>query len=66
MPPPLIIIQKEADAGNITEYHSIEEAIANLENDPNVPKEKIEKLKSSLNNLKYKTSIKIRDGDIIK
>jgi len=63
---PLLIIRKSTDEENVKEYKSIEDAIADLENDPNVSKEKIEKLKSSLKNLKYRTSIKIRDGEIIK
>jgi len=50
----------------VKEYSSIDEAIEDLENDPNVPKEKIEKLKSSLKLLKDKTSIQIRDGELIK
>ena len=63
---PLIIIKKETHDSNIKEYKSIEEAIADLENDPNVSIDKIEKLKSSLKNLKNRASIKIRNGDIIK
>lgn len=63
---PLLIIKKKTDETDTKEYNSIEEAIADLENDPNVPTEKIEKLKSSLQNLKNKTSIKIRNGEIIK
>jgi len=62
---PLLIIKKDADDTNIKEYNSIEEAIADLENDPNVPSDKIENLKSSLKQLKNKTSIKIRNGEII-
>lgn len=62
---PLLIIRKSADESNLKEYNSIEEAINDLENDPNVSPDKIEKLKSSLKNLKSKTSIKIRDGEII-
>ena len=62
---PLFIIRKEADDGNIKEYISIEEAIADLESDPNVSAEKIEKLRSSLKNLKNRTSIIIRNGEII-
>lgn len=61
---PLLIIKKDTDAIGI-EYKSIEDAIADLENDPNVPSDKIEKLKSSLKNLKNKTTIKIRNGEII-
>ncbi|MGV8946327.1 MAG: hypothetical protein ACOH1N_07855 [Lutibacter sp.] len=63
---PLLIIKKVADDSNVKEYNSIEEAIADLENDPNVPSKKIEKLKLSLRMLKDKTSIKIRNGEIIK
>lgn len=63
---PLLIIKKSADDTNVKEYNSIEEAIAHLENYPNVPSEKIEKLKLSVRMLKDKTSIKIRNGEIIK
>ncbi|KAF0152270.1 MAG: hypothetical protein FD143_1192 [Ignavibacteria bacterium] len=63
---PLLILKKEKTEEVIKEYTSIEDAIADLENDSNVPKEKIEKLKSSMKNLKLNTSIKIRDGEIIK
>jgi hypothetical protein len=63
---PLLLIRKCADEANIKEYNSIEAAIEDLESDPNVPKEKLERLKSSLKNLKNKTSIKIKDGEIIK
>ncbi|RJP60070.1 MAG: hypothetical protein C4543_05635 [Ignavibacteriales bacterium] len=67
-PAPLLIIKKESSPNNsdVKEYNSIDEAIADLENDPNVPKEKIEKLKSSLRKLKDKTSIKIKNGELIK
>ena len=63
---PLLIIKQDTDDANIKEYESIEEAIADLENDPNVPSDKIEKLRLTLKNLKNKTSIKIRNGEIIK
>jgi len=63
---PLLIIKQDIDDANVKEYESIEEAIADLENDPNVPSDKIKKLRSSLKNLKNKTSIKIRNGEIIK
>jgi len=63
---PLLIIKKDSDEVNVKEYKSIDEAIADLENDPNVPSDKIEKLRLSLKNLKYKTSIKIKNGEIIK
>ncbi len=63
---PLLIIKKTADDANVKEYNSIEEAITDIEKDPNVPTEKIEKLKSSVRMLKDKTCIKIRNGEIIK
>ncbi|MFH0989285.1 MAG: hypothetical protein V1799_04625 [bacterium] len=63
---PLIIIKKDTDDADIKEYRSIEEAIVDLENDVNVPAEKIEKIRTSLKRLKNKTSIKIRNGEIIK
>jgi len=62
---PLLIIRKDVGDENVKEFTSIEEAIEDLEKDPNVSLEKIEKLKSSLKNLKNKTSIKIRNGEII-
>lgn len=61
---PLLIIKKDTDANGI-EYQSIEDAIADLENELNIPPDKTEKLKSSLRNLKNKTSITIRNGEII-
>ncbi|MEG8947245.1 hypothetical protein [Rosettibacter firmus] len=63
---PLIIIKKENDDEIIKEYKSIEDVIIDLENDPNVSSEKIEILKISLKKLKNRTSIKIKDGEIIK
>ena len=63
---PLIIIKKNTTDDNIREYESIEEAILDLENDPNVSSQKIEKLRSSFKNLKNKTSIKIKNGEIVK
>ena len=62
---PLLIIKQDSTDANVKEYKSIEEAIADLENDPNVPSDKIEKLKSSLKQLKNKTSITIRNGEIM-
>ena len=62
---PLLIIKKGTSDANESEYQSIEDAISDLENDPNVPADKIEKLKSSFLNLKNKTSITIRNGEII-
>lgn len=63
---PLLIIKKETDEANVKEYRSIEEAIADLENDPNVPTDKIEKIRASLNSLKNRTSIRIKNGEIVK
>ncbi len=62
---PILIIKKESDEDNVKEFNSIEEAIADLENDPNVSAEKIEKLKSSIKSLRDKKTIKIRNGEII-
>jgi septal ring factor EnvC (AmiA/AmiB activator) len=62
---PLLIIKQDTKEVNIKEYQTIEEAIADLENDTNVPSEKIEKLKASLKKLKNKTSITIRNGEIL-
>ena len=62
---PLLIIKKEASDTNTKEYNSIEEAITDLQKDPNVPFDKIEKLKTSLKKLKSKTSITIRNGEIV-
>ena len=61
---PLLIIQKDSDGTDTKEYRSIEEAIIDLEKDPNVPKDKLEKIKASLDNLKHKSTIKIRNGEI--
>jgi hypothetical protein len=63
---PLVIIRQDSENEHVKEYKSIEEAIADLENDPNVPADKIETLKSSVKQLKSKTSIKIRNGEIVK
>ena len=64
-PLPLLIIKKNADDGNVKEYNSIEEAIEDLGKDPNVSAEKIEKLRSALKNLKNKSSIRIRNGELL-
>ena len=64
-PAPLIIIKKDKAEGNVMEYKSIDEAIADLESVKDFPTEKIQKLKLSLQRLKNKTSIKIRNGEII-
>jgi len=64
-PAPLLIIKKETIDADVKDYKSFEEVIADLEADPHVPTDKIEKLKRSLNQLKSKTSITIRNGEII-
>ncbi len=48
---PLLIIKKDAGDANVKEFKSFEEAIVDLENDPNVSVDKIEKLRSSLKNM---------------
>lgn len=63
---PLLLIKRFNEDGIIKEYDSIEAAITDLENDPNISIEKLEKLKSSVKNLKNITLIKIRNGEIIK
>lgn len=62
---PLLIIRKDVVEAPVKEFKSLEDAIADLETDPNVSIEKIEKLKISLKQLKNKTSITIRNGEII-
>ena len=62
---PLIIIQKNSDGHETKEYDSIEKAIADFENDKNITKEKLEQLRKSLDNLKHKSSIRIRNGEIV-
>jgi hypothetical protein len=63
---PLLIIKKEAGNSDVKEYSSIEEAIADLEKDPNVPAVKIEKIKASLQKLKNNSAIKIKNGELVK
>ncbi len=65
-PLPLLIIKKNADDANVKEYNSIDEAIEDLEKDPNVSSDKIEKLRLALKNLKNKRSIRIRNGELVK
>lgn len=62
---PILIIKKDMDDSEIKEYKTIEAAITDLENDKNIPKEKIEKLRNSIDSLKKRTSIKIKNGEII-
>lgn len=63
---PLMIITKESEDSDVKEYTSIEDAITDLEKDPGVSAEKIDKLKASLQILKNKSTIKIRNGEIVK
>ncbi len=65
-PLPLLIIKKNAGDENVKEYTSVDEAIADLESDPNVPAHKIEKLRMSLKEVKNKSTIRIRNGEIVK
>ncbi len=62
---PLLIIQKDSNRTKTKEYSSIEKAIADLENDINIPREKLEELRKSLENLKHKNSIRIKNGEIV-
>jgi len=62
---PILIIKKETDDERVKEYKSIEEAIRDLENDPNIPADKLKKLKSSFINLNNRNSIRIKDGELL-
>lgn len=46
-------------------YDTVAEAITDLENDPNIPKEKLEKLKTVLSGLKLTGKVKIKNWEII-
>ena len=63
---PLFIIKKDADDGGVKEYKSMEEAIADLEQDPNVSQDKIATIRASLKSLKSKTTIKIKNGELVR
>jgi hypothetical protein len=62
---PVLIIKKDSDGYRVREFQSAEDAISDLENNPDAPVDKKKKLKSSLLNLKNKNSITIRNGEII-
>jgi hypothetical protein len=62
---PLIIIQKDSDSSETKEYDTVEKAIADLENDANISKEKLEQIRKSLDSLKQKNSIRIMNGEIV-
>lgn len=59
---PIVMITKSSD---VKEYSCIEEAIKELEADPDTPKEKIEKLRKGVDAIKNKGTIKIQNGEII-
>ena len=63
---PLFIIKQDADGAGVKEYKSLEEAIADLEQDPNVSKDKIAAIRSSLKSLKNKTTIKIKNRKLVR
>jgi len=60
---PFIILNKDSE---IIEYDSIESAITELEKDSDIPEHKMEKIRSSFEELKNKGKIKIKNGEIIK
>jgi hypothetical protein len=60
---PFVIINKDQE---VIEYDSIEDAIAELEKDPEIPFYKIEKIRASFEEMKNKGKIKIKNGEIIK
>jgi len=62
---PVLIIQKDSNSQETKEYYSIEKAIADLENDANISKEKLEQIRKSLDSLKQKNSIRIMNGEIV-
>ncbi len=59
---PFVIINKDQE---VIEYDSIEDAIAELEKDTEIPSYKIEKIRASFEKLKNKGKIKIKNGEII-
>ena len=59
---PFVIISKDP---TIIEYDSIEVAIAELEKDQDIPKNKLEKIRASFEKLKNNGKVKIRNGEII-
>jgi len=63
---PLFIIKKDVDDADVKEYKSMEEAIADLEQDPNVSQDKIATIRASLKSLKSKTTIKIKNGELVR
>jgi hypothetical protein len=60
---PFVIINKDHD---VIEYDSIEDAIAELEKDPEIPSFKIEKIRASFDEMKNRGKIRIKNGEIVK
>ena len=60
---PFVIINKDQE---VIEYDSIEDAIAELEKDPEIPSYKIEKIRASFDEMKNRGKIRIRNGEIVK
>lgn len=60
---PFVIISKDPE---VIEYENIETAISELEKDPDIPSYKIEKIRTSLEELKNKGKIRIKNGEIIR
>lgn len=58
---PVVTVNNE----EVKTYDTVSEAITDLENDPNIPKEKLEKLKTALSGLKLTGKVKIKNGEII-
>lgn len=58
---PVVTVNDE----EVKSYDTVAEAIADLENDPNIPKEKLDKLKITMNELKLTEKVKIKNGELI-
>ncbi len=59
---PFVIISNEPPT---IEYDHIEVAISELEKDPDIPKHKLEKMRTSFEQLKNKDKIRIKNGEIV-
>ncbi len=49
----------------VIEYDNVEVAISELEKDPDIPMNKMEKIRASFEELKNKGKIRIKNGEII-
>lgn len=58
---PVVSVNEE----EVKTYDTVAEALADLENDPNIPKEKLDKLKFTLNELKLTGKLKIKNGELV-